>query len=70
MDDFNSCEFGRALDEMDVEAFLNVRTWLHKALEDAGATITDGGMGAGRADVGFTLNGAPFAIQLKPRVIK
>lgn len=63
-------EFGDHLDEMDVEAFLNAREWLEKALVSAGAIVTDAGVGGGRADVGIMLNGAPFSVQLKPRLMR
>jgi hypothetical protein len=59
-------DFGETLDEMDTEAFMNVRTWLEKALSDAGAEITHGGMGAGRADVGIHLEGMPYALSIRP----
>jgi len=55
------------LAEMDVEAFMNMRDWLDAALTAAGAEITDGGIGAGRADTGFILEGMPFSVSLKPR---
>ena len=61
--------FGRTLDEMDVEAFLNVRTWVEDALEAKGAEITDGGVGMGRVDIGVLIDGAPFGISIRPRPI-
>ena len=57
------------LEEMDLEAFLNIRDWLEKALVDNGAIITDGGMGMGKADVGILLEEMPFSISIKPRPI-
>ena len=60
-------EFGDGLDNMDIESFLNIRTFVEKALEAKGAEITDGGMGAGRADIGFMVEGMPFGIQIRPR---
>jgi len=55
---------------MDIEAFTNARSWLEKALTDAGATITDGGMGGGHADIGFELGGMPYGLQLRPRPVR
>ena len=63
-------DFGNSLDEMDVEAFLNAREWLEKALISAGAIVTDAGVGGGHADVGITLNGAPFSIKITPRPMR
>ena len=54
--------------DMDIDAFLNARDWLEKALQEKGAKLTDGGIGAGRVDIGFTLLGMPFSIQLRPRL--
>ena len=62
-------EFGETLDEMDIEAFFNIRDWVQKALEAKGAKITDAGIGMGAADLGFELNGAPFGLSIKPRLI-
>jgi len=31
--------------------------------------ITDGDIGAGKADTGFILDGMPFSISLKPRLV-
>lgn len=56
-----------SVDEMDIEAFTNARTWLVEALRDGGAEITDGGVGVGRADTGFILDGMPFQVSLRPR---
>ena len=59
--------FGCALPEMDVEAFLNIRDWLEKALVAAGAKITDAGVGMGQADLGFQIDGMPYGVSIKPR---
>ena len=42
----NPAGFGQCLEEMDVEAFLNLREWLSKAVTGAGAKL-DGGAGIG-----------------------
>jgi len=63
-------DFGKILGEMDIEAFINIRDWVEKAIEDKGGVITDGGIGMGRADIGFELNGAPFGLQIRPRILK
>lgn len=60
-------DFGKTLDEMDIEGFFNTREWLERVITDAGATVTDAGIGAGKADLGIILNGAPFAISIYPR---
>jgi len=60
-------EFGKTLDEMDVEAFLNMREWLEKAVEAAGAEVTDAGVGAGKADLGILLEGHGYSISIRPR---
>lgn len=60
-------DFGETLDEMDLEAFLNIRNWMEEAITDKGGTITDAGIGMGRADLGFELEGMIFSVQIKPR---
>lgn len=55
------------LSEMDIEAFLNLRNWLEEAIKAAGAEVTDAGMGGGRADIGFRLDGAQFGLSVWPR---
>ena len=62
-------EFGETLEEMDVEAFFNMREWLCEAIRAKGAKITDQGIGMGKADIGFELQGAPFMVTIKPRKI-
>ncbi len=62
-------DFGTNLGDMDGEAFMNARDWLEKALVAAGATVTDGGMGAGRADVGISLEGMPYGVSIQPRPV-
>lgn len=63
-------EFAETCEEMDLTAFLNMRDWLEQAISKAGATITDAGIGAGRADIGIMLEGFPYAISIRPRNIK
>lgn len=60
-------DFGETLDEMDLEAFLNIRDWMEDAIKSKGGVITDAGIGMGKADLGFELDGAPFGVQIKPR---
>lgn len=63
-------EFGETLEEMDVEAFFNMREWLREAIEAKGAEITDQGIGMGKADIGFELGGVPFFLTLRPRTMR
>lgn len=58
--------FGMSLDEMDVEAFLNMREWLEKALKDAGATTEGAGIGCGQADLDIRLNGHLYNVSIRP----
>lgn len=62
-------DFGKTLDEMDVTAFMNVRTWVEEALEAKGAKITDAGIGMGQADLGVVIDGMPFGISIRPRPV-
>ncbi len=62
--------FGTALNEMDIEAFLNMRDWFEVAIENHGGKIIDGGMGVGRADIGVELEGVEFSVQIRPRPIR
>lgn len=63
-------EFGETLEEMDVEAFMNMRDWLEKAITKAGGRVTDAGVGMGKADIGFTLLGMPYSVEIRPRLVK
>lgn len=58
--------FGFALHEMDVEAFWNMRQWLQKAVEAAGAKVTGSGIGMGRADIDIELDGCRYNVSIKP----
>jgi len=58
------------LEEMDVEAFMNIRDWVQEAIEAKGGEITDSGMGAGRADLGFELEGCIFSLHIIPRPLR
>ncbi|KKM69760.1 hypothetical protein LCGC14_1447560 [marine sediment metagenome] len=60
-------DFGKTLDEMDVEAFFNMRGWLKKAVETAGATVEGAGVGMGQADIDITLEGHRYNISIRPR---
>ena len=64
------CDFGKALSEMDIEAFLNMRDWFEAAITNHGGKIIDGGMGVGRADIGVELDGVEFGVQIRPRPIR
>jgi hypothetical protein len=63
-------DFGKTLDEMDVGAFMSIRTWVEEALEAKGAKVTDAGIGAGRADLGVLIDGMPFGISIRPRPVR
>lgn len=63
MDDY---PFGATLEEMDVEAFFNVRDWLEQALRDAGASVVGKGVGRGHADLSVVIDGANFHVSIKP----
>jgi len=58
--------FGYSLEEMDVEAFLNMRDWLQKACEAQGAKMAGGGVGMGQADIDIELDGCRYNISIKP----
>jgi hypothetical protein len=59
--------FGVSLPEMDVEAFLNMREWLEKALYAAGAKPGGGsGIGLGQADIDIELDGCRYNVSIKP----
>lgn len=61
-----SSGFGTSLDEMDVEAFLNMRDWLQKALEAHGAKRVGGGIGMGRADLDIEVDGFRYNVTIRP----
>ena len=63
-------DFGKALSEMNVEAFLNMRDWFVAAIENHGGKIIDTGMGAGKADLGVELDGCEFNVQIRPRRVR
>lgn len=58
--------FGFAIEDMDGEAFFNMREWLSKALVAAGAKVTGGGIGFGRADLDIAHDGALFNVAIVP----
>ncbi len=62
-------DFGKALNEMDIEAFLNMRDWFETAITKHGGKVIDGGMGVGRADIGVELDGCEFSLQIRPRPV-
>lgn len=51
----------------DTEELLNLRDWLEQILTENRAEITDAGIGMGYADIGFTLDGFPYQVSVKPR---
>ena len=58
--------FGYAFEEMDTEAFFNMRDWLREAVEAKGAKFTGGGVGFGQADFDVELEGFKYNISIKP----
>lgn len=56
------------LSEMDVTAFLNMRTWFEDAIKAKGGKITDGGIGLGRADIGVDIDGCGYSVSIRPRM--
>ena len=62
--------FGCSLDEMDLEAFFNLRGWLENALKENGAHILGAGIGLGQADVCIELEGAKYSISATPLPIQ
>jgi len=58
--------FGTSLEEMDVEAFFNMRGWLQKAVEAEGAKMVGGGIGLGQADIDIELDGCRYNISIRP----
>ena len=54
-------------DEMELRELLGVRDFVEDALEDAGAEVTDSGLGRGYADVGFAFEGKVYAIKIVER---
>lgn len=61
--------FGKTIAEMDVEAFFNIRKFVEEALVSKGAKMQGGGIGFGQADLDFTVDGAPFNVSIRPRII-
>lgn len=43
------------------------RKWLDDAITSAGGKVTDSGMGCGGADLGYTINGRAFSVNMKWR---
>jgi hypothetical protein len=66
MDKMSEHPFGYSLEEMDVEAFFNMRDWLQKACEAQGAKMVGGGVGMGQADIDIELDGCRYSISIKP----
>lgn len=59
-------DFGKTLNEMDVEAFFNMREWLEKAIQAKGAKVTGKGIGMGQADLDFELEGMKYTVSIRP----
>ncbi len=49
----------------DMEAAFNMRGWLQKACEAAGAKMTGGGFGGGVADIDIELEGHHYGVSIK-----
>lgn len=58
--------FGYSLEEMDVEAFFNMRDWLQKACEAQGGKMVGGGVGMGQTDIDIELEGCRYNISIRP----
>lgn len=50
----------------DPSMLLNMRDWLQKACEQAGAKMTGGGVGMGEADIDLVLEGNSFNVSIRP----
>lgn len=50
----------------DLEAAMNMRDWLERACEAAGAKRVGGGIGCGQADIDIALEGCRFNISIRP----
>ena len=50
----------------DPTQLFNMRSWLQKAVERAGAKMTGGSIGMGEADIDIELEGHGFNITIKP----
>lgn len=57
---------GEALGFTDLEAAVNMRDWLERACEAAGAKRVGGGIGFGQADIDIELEGCRFNISIRP----
>lgn len=54
------------LEAMDVEAFMNIRTWVQHACEAQGAKMTGAGIGLGQADLDIEIEGHVYNISIRP----
>jgi len=52
----------------DGTQMLNMRDWLQRAVEGAGATMVGGGCGMGEADIDVNLEGHGFNIRIRPNI--
>lgn len=58
----------KSLQDMDIEAFLNIRDWFMAAITEHGGKIVDTGMGVGKADLGVELEGYEYSLSIRPRI--
>ena len=61
-----ACSSVVGLEDMDLEAFLNMRDWLEGALTQSGAIIEGAGIGGDQADVSFSLEGMRYSVSIRP----
>ena len=50
----------------DIEAAFNMRDWLQRVVEGAGAKVVGSGMGFGAGDLWIELDGCEFMVSIKP----
>lgn len=50
----------------DPEAYFNMRGWLQRACEAAGARIDGAGIGGGQADIDIVLEGHRYNVSIRP----
>lgn len=58
--------FGRLLAEMDIDAFMAIRSWLADALVAKGAEMEALGIGAGAATVCINHEGMRYEVSIRP----
>lgn len=55
------------IDDSELMVLKAVRDFVEDALDERGAEVTDSGLGAGYADVGFAFDGKIYAIRITER---